>query len=32
VIAPGGRQLVRWEDQVYLRGAARLVCRGEFFI
>ncbi len=32
VIAPGGSQTVRWENQVYLRGAASLVCRGEFFV
>jgi diaminopimelate epimerase len=32
VVAPGGAQTVRWEDQVYLRGPATLVCRGEFFI
>jgi len=32
VIAPGGAQTVRWEDQVYLRGPATLICRGEFFI
>ena len=32
VIAPGGTQTVRWEDQVYLRGPATLVCRGEFFV
>jgi diaminopimelate epimerase len=32
VIAPGGSQTVRWEDQVYLRGPATLVCRGEFFV
>lgn len=31
VVAPGGSQIVRWEDQVYLRGSATLVCRGEFF-
>lgn len=31
VIAPGGSQTVRWEDQVYLRGSATLICRGEFF-
>lgn len=31
VIAPGGSQTVRWENQVYLRGPAMLVCRGEFF-
>jgi len=32
VVAPGGAQTVRWEDQVYLRGPATLVCRGEFFV
>jgi diaminopimelate epimerase len=32
VIAPGGPQAVRWENQVYLRGPATLVCRGEFFV
>ena len=32
VIAPGGSQTVRWENQVYLRGPASLVCRGEFFV
>jgi len=32
VIAPGGAQTVRWESQVYLRGPATLICRGEFFI
>jgi diaminopimelate epimerase len=32
VIAPGGPQTVRWEDQVYLRGPATLICRGEFFV
>jgi diaminopimelate epimerase len=31
VHAPGGVQTVRWEQQVYLRGPAQLVCRGEFF-
>jgi len=31
VIAPGGPQTVRWEDQIYLRGPARLICRGEYF-
>jgi len=31
VIAPGGSQIVRWENQVYLGGPATLVCRGEFF-
>jgi diaminopimelate epimerase len=32
VHTPGGTQTVRWEQQIYLRGWARLVCRGEFFI
>jgi len=32
VIAPGGAQTVRWEGQVYLRGPATLVCRGEFLL
>lgn len=32
VVAPGGAQTVRWEGQVYLRGPATLICRGEFFI
>ena len=32
VIAPGGAQIVRWDNQVYLRGPATLVCRGEFFV
>jgi diaminopimelate epimerase len=32
VHAPGGVQTVRWEKQVFLRGTAQLVCRGEFFI
>lgn len=32
VIAPGGAQLVRWEREVFLRGPAQLVCRGEFFV
>lgn len=32
VIAPGGAQTVRWEKQVYLKGPATLVCRGEFFV
>lgn len=30
VHAPGGTQLVRWERDVFLRGPARLICRGEF--
>jgi diaminopimelate epimerase len=32
VISLGGAQTVRWKDQVYLRGPATLVCRGEFFV
>jgi diaminopimelate epimerase len=32
VIAPGGSQTVRWENQVYLQGSATLICRGEFFV
>jgi len=32
VIAPGGTQTVSWEDQVYLRGPATIICRGEAFI
>jgi diaminopimelate epimerase len=32
VHAPGGVQTVRWEEQVFLRGPAQLVCRGEFWI
>ncbi len=32
VHAPGGIQTVRWEEQVFLRGAAQLHFRGEFFL
>lgn len=32
VHAPGGVQTVRWETQVFLRGPAELVCRGEYFV
>jgi diaminopimelate epimerase len=32
VIAPGGVQTVRWDNHVYLRGPATLICQGEFFI
>jgi diaminopimelate epimerase len=33
VHTPGGTQTVRQEDnEVFLRGSARLVCRGEFFL
>lgn len=28
----GGIQTVRWEGEVFLRGPARLVCRGDFFV
>ncbi len=32
VHAPGGVQTVRWDRQVFLRGTAQLICRGEFFV
>jgi len=32
VNTPGGTQTVRWQQQVYLRGPVRIVCRGEFFL
>jgi diaminopimelate epimerase len=32
VATPGGVQTVRWERQVFLRGPAQLICRGEFFV
>lgn len=32
VVAPGGSQTVRWEKNVYLKGPATLVSRGEFFL
>ncbi|HEU5334411.1 MAG TPA: diaminopimelate epimerase, partial [Terriglobales bacterium] len=32
VHTPGGVQAVRWEERVFLRGPARLVGRGEFFL
>lgn len=32
VHTPGGVQMVRWEKQVFLRGPATLVCRGEIFL
>jgi diaminopimelate epimerase len=32
VHTPGGVQTVRWEQQVFLRGTAQLVCRGDFFV
>jgi diaminopimelate epimerase len=37
VVTPGGSQTVRWENkgnvnQVYLRGPATLICRGEYLL
>ena len=32
VRAPGGTQSVRWEGNVFLRGPAQLICRGEIFV
>ncbi len=32
VHTPGGVQTVRWEGEVFLRGKAQLICRGEFFV
>ena len=32
VHAPGGVQMVRWDKEVFLRGTAQLICRGEFFV
>ena len=32
VHALGGMQVVRWDREVFLRGPAQLICRGEFFI
>ncbi|MGH9500564.1 MAG: diaminopimelate epimerase [Terriglobales bacterium] len=32
VHAPGGVQTVRWQGDVFLRGPAQLICRGEFFL
>jgi diaminopimelate epimerase len=31
VHASGGTQTVRWDGEVFLRGPARLICRGEYF-
>jgi diaminopimelate epimerase len=31
VHAPGGVQTVRWDQEVFLRGTAQIICRGEFF-
>ncbi|HWZ46155.1 MAG TPA: diaminopimelate epimerase [Candidatus Saccharimonadales bacterium] len=33
VHAPGGTQTVRWAgDRIFLRGPARIICRGEFLV
>jgi diaminopimelate epimerase len=32
VQAPGGTQVVRWDGEVYLRGPAQILGRGEFFV
>ncbi len=32
VHTPGGPQTVRWENDVFLRGSAQIICRGEFFV
>ena len=32
VHAPGGVQTVRWQEQIFLRGPAQIICRGEFFV
>lgn len=32
VQARGGAQVVRWEQEVYLQGPARLIASGEFFV
>jgi diaminopimelate epimerase len=32
VHTPGGVQMVRWDGEVFLRGTAQLICRGEFFV
>jgi diaminopimelate epimerase len=32
VHAPGGAQIVRWERELFLRGPAQIICRGEFFV
>jgi diaminopimelate epimerase len=31
VHTPGGVQVVRWVGEVFLRGPAKLIARGEFF-
>ena len=30
VHAPGGTQTVRWDGDIFLRGPAQIICRGEF--
>jgi diaminopimelate epimerase len=32
VRTPGGLQTVRWEEEVFLCGPARLICRGDFLL
>lgn len=32
VHAPGGAQTVRWEGEVFLRGPAHIICRGEYLV
>jgi diaminopimelate epimerase len=32
VHAPGGTQTVRWDGEVFLRGPAHIICRGEYLI
>jgi diaminopimelate epimerase len=32
VHAAGGTQIVRWEEKVFLRGSAQLICSGDFFV
>jgi diaminopimelate epimerase len=32
VHAPGGPQTVRWEEEIFLRGPAQLICRGDFYL
>jgi len=32
VVASGGTQIVRWDGDIFLRGSAQLVCRGDFFV
>jgi diaminopimelate epimerase len=32
VHAEGGTQVVRWENEVFLRGSAQLICTGRFFV